>query len=157
MLIIKNKKIPVFINIFFILSFNCLNSVAFGKNVLFNFYSVELIDCYDGDTCTFILKDNDFPSYLNPMSIRIYGIDTPEIKTSKNGNNDKILAQKAKIRTNQLLKQAKKITLKDCKKEKYFRFVCEIYADNDKISLLLLKEKLATPYFGGTKSNKINN
>lgn len=156
MLTIKNKKITLFLSVFFTIYSNCFYSIAFAKQILFNFNNVELINCYDGDTCTFILKDNNFPSYLNPMSIRIYGIDTPEIKKSKMGINDKALAQKAKYRTNQLLQEAKKITLNNCKKEKYFRFVCDIYADNNNISSLLLKEKLATPYFGGTKSKDIN-
>lgn len=148
------KPLIVMISLLFII-FNAGNCYALQKE--FSFKEVNLISCYDGDTCRFELKDNNFPSYLNPMSIRLYGIDTAEIKKSKTGNNDKILAQKAKNRTNELLKNASIITLDSCIKEKYFRFVCKVYADGKDVSTILLNEKLATPYFGGTKDSNPDN
>ncbi len=122
--------------------FSLASLQAESKTKSFDFNKVQALYCYDGDTCTFNILDSNFPSYLNPMSIRFARIDTKEMK-SKNPY-DKALAVKAKEFTNSFVKNASVINLSDCKKGKYFRFVCEVSDENNtNLNDLLLNKGLA--------------
>lgn len=114
----------------------------------FNIQKVELVSCYDGDTCKFNILDVNFPDYLNPMSIRVYGVDTEEMRGK---NTNKALAIKGREFTINFVKNAKNLQLTKCIKDKYFRFDC-VYLDG-KLSLAneLIKNNLGKPYFGGRK------
>ncbi len=109
----------------------------------FDINKFEFIDCFDGDTCNFNILEDNFPSYLNPMSIRILGVDTAEIRGKK---ADKAKANKAKLFTINFIKNSTALTLKNCKKDKYFRFDCEFIDGNKSLSRELIKNKLALPY-----------
>ena len=41
-------------------------------------YNIDLVKCYDGDTCT-INVDLGFNLWLNTVRVRLINIDTPEI------------------------------------------------------------------------------
>ncbi len=113
----------------------------------FGFKKLELINCYDGDTCKFNILDDGFPSYLNPIGIRVYGVDTAEIKDKVN----KELALKSKNFTTNFVKNAKNLTLSNCVKDKYFRFIC-VYKDGNKdLAQTLIENNLGKPYFGKSK------
>ncbi|MDR2007413.1 MAG: thermonuclease family protein [Alphaproteobacteria bacterium] len=114
----------------------------------FDLQKVEWVSCYDGDTCKFNILDSNFPPYLNPMSIRVYGVDTPEMK-----GNTKSAAIKSKEFTVHFIKNSQNLRLTNCKKDKYFRFDCD-YIDNKKsLSQQLIANNLGVPYFGGKKQN----
>jgi micrococcal nuclease len=83
------------------------------------------------------------------MSIRINGIDTPELrgKCAK----DKQLARKAKQFTVEHLRAAKSITLKNIKRGKYFRLIADVYIDGISLGDLLIKHEHAVKYIGKTK------
>ncbi len=103
---------------------------------------------YDGDTVRVDIPN--FPPLLGAnISIRIRGIDTPEIRGKC--PEEKIKALKAKKRVRELLVNAKSILLKQLSRGKYFRIVAHIFADGVNIGKILLKEKLAVRYFGGKK------
>jgi micrococcal nuclease len=53
---------------------------------------------------------------------------------------------------NSLLKNAKVIELKNMKRGKYFRIVADVYYDGKNLAEILIKNKLAVKYDGGTKT-----
>ncbi len=65
--------------------------------------------CYDGDTCYIIYES--LPESLQKMSIRVLGIDTPEIKGKC--DKEKELALEAREFANSVFKAAKNIEFKD--------------------------------------------
>ena len=116
--------------------------------VAFDLHNIELIDCYDGDTCKFNILDNDFPKYLNPMLVRVLGVDTPEMKGK---HTNKIKAKQAREFTLNFIKNSTNFKLSQCIKDKYFRFDCNYISNNKSLSNELIKEDLGKPYFGGKK------
>ena len=106
-----------------------------------------VIKVYDGDTITIATQVyNDKTLYR--FSVRLNGIDCPEMKT--NNNNEKTVAIMAKNRVTEMIYR-KNITLKNVKKEKYGRLLADVYHNNICINNVLLKERLAVKYDGGTK------
>ena len=61
------------------------------------------------------------------MSIRINGIDTPELRVKC--NKDKQLARLAKQFAIEHLRAAKSILLNNIKRGKYFRLIADVYVD----------------------------
>lgn len=112
-----------------------------------NFLDVQLVSVYDGDTfkihlpCT---KD----VLCQDVSVRVKGIDTPEIKSKK--PCEKAAAKKAKQYTTDFLKSGK-INLYNCQRDKYFRLLCDVKVNEQDLATKLLAEKLAVKYDGGTK------
>lgn len=114
----------------------------------YTFDNIEFISCYDADTCKFNIIDVH-PLLGYRMSIRVYGIDTPELKTKD--KCEKRLAEEARDFVNNELSNANHITLKNCIKGKYFRLVCSILYDGKNLKYELLRRKYGYPYFGDTK------
>ena len=84
------------------------------------------------------------------MSIRILGIDTPEIrgKCSK----EKELALKARVFANKAFRSANKIEFKNLQWGKYGgRLLSDVYLDDKLYSKMIIDEGLARPYDGKTK------
>jgi len=116
------------------------------------FKCVKYLYNYDGDTVTFHIP-NVHPLLGDKMSVRLYGVDTPEIK----GKDicEKRAAQVAKRLVQIELTNAKIIHLKNIQKGKYFRIVADIIYDGKSLSDLLISKKLAYRYYGDKKL-KIN-
>lgn len=109
----------------------------------------QVTSIYDGDT--FRANIDSFPPIVGKkMSIRISGIDTPEMRGKC--QKEKLLARQAKQHTVNLLRNAKTIKLKNLKRGKYFRIVADVYTDNISIGESLIKNNLAVRYDGGKKS-----
>ena len=105
--------------------------------------------CYDGDTCYITAKT--FPEPLQKMSIRILGIDTPEIKGKC--AEEKALAEKGRVLANELFRAADEITLENLDWDKYGgRVLADVYLDGELYSQKLIDAGLARPYDGGTKT-----
>ena len=113
------------------------------------FSSVSYVNNFDGDTLTVNLPNSIPDVFSHEISVRIRHIDTPEVKG--NGKCEKEAAQKAKVATTSLLKNAKKIDLEDVGRDKYFRILATVRADGVSIGQYLLDQKLAVPYEGDTK------
>lgn len=109
----------------------------------------KVISVYDGDTFFADIKGHPDISGKN-IGIRIYGIDTPEIR----GTSPKIktLAFKAKEFVIKQLKEGKIIVLKNTRRGKYFRIVAEVWIDGISLGKELIKAKMAKPYFGGKRT-----
>lgn len=104
---------------------------------------------YDGDTFRANIK-GVHPVIGERMSIRVAGIDTPEIRGKC--PKEKALARKAKMETVSFLRNAKRIELRNIKRGKYFRIVADVYADNRSLTESLAAKGLGVRYNGGSKS-----
>ena len=114
-----------------------------------NFRCVEYVRNYDADTITFKIK-GVHPLIGENISIRVNGIDTPEMRTKN--KCEKELAKKAKRFVASVVSKAKRIDLKNIKRGKYFRVVADVEVDGESLGQQLLKRGFAYPYDGGAKT-----
>ncbi len=114
----------------------------------YDFNDVQYIRAYDGDTITVTIP-NTHPLFGKHTSIRVLGIDTPEIRGKC--VLEKRLALDARRLVRDVLKNAKRIDLKNASRGKYFRIVAKVEADGVDLSAYLVVKDLAVPYDGGTK------
>ncbi|PCI26305.1 nuclease [Candidatus Kaiserbacteria bacterium] len=119
------------------------------QHVATTFRCVKYLKNYDADTVTVEIP-NVHPLLGKKISIRIIGVDTPELRTKN--QCEKKLGYIAKNKVAAILRGAKRIDLINVKRGKYFRIVGDLIVDGLSLSTYLLKEKLAYPYDGGTKA-----
>ena len=108
----------------------------------------KVIKVYDGDTITIASKIPIPNSPLYRFSVRLNGIDTPEIKGKT--ENEKNSAKKAQKALEDLILQ-KNIILKNVATEKYGRILADVYLEELHINEWLINNKYAVRYDGGTK------
>jgi micrococcal nuclease len=104
-------------------------------------YDAYVVSVYDGDTITADI-DLGFGIIMKNQKIRLYGIDAPELKgleklscqTSKIWLAEKILNKKIVVKTTQ------------DKKEKYGRWLGEIFLNDENINERMVNEGLAIKY-----------
>ena len=122
------------------------SATAFGLSIELREYKDRV--CYDGDTCYVIIKA--LPEKLEKMSIRVLGIDTPEIRGKC--AEEKELDLKARIFANKVFRSANKIEFKNLQWGKYGgRLLSDVYLDDKLYSKMIIDEGLARPYDGKTK------
>jgi endonuclease YncB( thermonuclease family) len=109
---------------------------------------VAYVRNYDADTVTVSVPDIH-PLFGHEISVRLRGIDTPELKTED--DCEKKLALEAKAVVANVLRNANRIELQDIDRDKYFRVLANVVVDGESLSDLLLRSHLAYPYDGGTK------
>jgi len=137
-----NKIIMAFI----VLVASCTPAAAFGLTIETREYRDRV--CYDGDTCYILIPG--LPKKLEKMSIRILGIDTPEIRGEC--AKEKELALEARAFANKVFRQAKDIKYKNLAWGKYGgRLLSDVYLDGKLYADMIIKEGLARPYDGKTK------
>jgi len=129
--------------------------VIFIFSNLYSYNNVNvssLVSVYDGDT--FKVNINKYPAIVGKkISVRVRGIDTPELRTRN--ICEKHLGYKAKAIAKKLLESSRTIELRNIKRGKYFRIVADVYLDhNVSYAKEMLKSGLAVPYYGGHK-NKV--
>lgn len=112
------------------------------------FRCVKYVRNYDGDTVTVDIP-NVHPLIGKKVGVRVLGIDTPE----KNGKKpcEKARARDAQRLVENLMKNAKNIELRKIDRDKYFRVLAEVWADDQSIGDVLIKNRLAYAYDGGRK------
>lgn len=108
----------------------------------------QVIKVYDGDSITIA---GYYPMYNSPLfrfSVRLNGIDTPEIK----GKTDEeiLVAKEARDALSNLILH-KIVTLKNIGSEKYGRILADVYLDDLYINEWLIKQQYAVKYDGGAK------
>jgi len=108
-----------------------------------------LVSVYDGDTFTCDI-DGLHPLIGESISIRIRGIDAPEMKDERSDIREKSIQARDYLRRR--LVTAEKIELRHLERDKYFRILADVYVNEILISRELVAKKLAKPYDGGTKS-----
>ncbi len=104
---------------------------------------------YDGDTVTFNLPGLH-PIIGEKISIRVNGIDTPEIRGKC--EKEKYDAKQAKEMVADILRDAEQITLKNLERGKYFRIVADVIADGEDLADMLVEAGMAVRYGGGRKT-----
>jgi micrococcal nuclease len=103
---------------------------------------------YDGDTFTATI-DSWPPLIGKSISVRIHGIDTPEMRGKCRQEIE--LAREAKKATVEMIRAAQVIELRNMRRDKYFRILADAYVDGESIGDTLIGRGLAVPYKGGKK------
>jgi len=134
------KKIIFILIILLIPSFAYSDTKNYG-----GLYNVEYVRNYDGDTITFNIP-NIHPLFGDKISIRVYGIDAPEIRGKC--PLEKAKAKRVKTFVRDFLINAKNITLRETQRGKYFRILAKVEADGKDLTETLINNGLAVPYFG---------
>jgi len=106
------------------------------------------IKVYDGDTITIASKLPYPESCLYRFSVRLNGIDCPEIKSLN--KTEKECAQIARDELSKLILN-KIVILKNVETEKYGRILADVYLDDLHLNKYMLEKRLAVLYDGGTK------
>ena len=113
-------------------------------------YPCKIIRVIDGDTVDVDI-DLGFAVWLKKQRIRLYGVDTPESRTSD--KEEKKYGLKAKAFVVQHLPQGSKQVLRTRldKKGKFGRILGEFVIDKTTINDLLVDQHHAVPYTGASK------
>ena len=111
--------------------------------------SGKVIKVYDGDTITIASKLPFDGCPLYRFSVRINGIDCPEMRTKN--ENEKTCAKLAKKKVYDALFN-KIVELRNVKLEKYGRVLADVYYNDVSIGDVLCDCNLAVKYDGGTKN-----
>ena len=124
------------------------HSSAFAKS--FGDYNNAIyIRNYDGDTITFNLPKLH-PIIGEKISIRVNGIDTPEIRGKC--EKEKYDAKQAKEMVADILKDAEQIVLRNMERGKYFRIAADVIVDGENLGDMLIEAGMAVRYDGGKKN-----
>lgn len=115
--------------------------------------SGRVIKCYDADTITIASKLPYDASPLYRLSVRLNGIDAPEIKGKC--AEEKEVAKEARDFVSNLVLN-KMIRLENVESEKYGRILADVYLGDVHLNELLLKERYAVKYDGGTKLKPVS-
>jgi endonuclease YncB( thermonuclease family) len=110
----------------------------------------QVIKVYDADTITIAAKLPYESSPLYRLSVRLNGIDTPEIKGKGISDEEKAAAKVARDFLTSLIFQ-KYVRLENVESEKYGRILADVYIGDIHLNELLIKERYAVKYDGGTK------
>lgn len=115
------------------------------------FHCVKFVKNYDADTITVDIP-GVHPLIGDNISVRVSGIDAPEIKGHL--PCEKEASRNAKRLVENVLENAKRIDLVNVQKDKYFRILADVMIDGKNLKDLLLKNRLAYQYEGGTKEKR---
>lgn len=110
---------------------------------------VQKVDrVHDGDT--FIVEIADVhPLIGTQVSVRIHGIDTPEITDKR--EEVRLLAIQARDYVAKRLEGAQSIALLNVQRDKYFRILADVLVDGVNLAEELVEKGLAKRYDGGVK------
>lgn len=128
------------------------------------YMSLPVDEVYDGDTIKTHFSTYRLPEPINKVSIRINGIDTPELpaksykETGKLGRADCVQeaehALKAKEFVEMLVVGFKRMKVENFKWGKYGgRIVGDVKIGGVDVATALINEGFAVPYDGGTKTH----
>lgn len=136
------------------LLFGVFVGTAHAAKSNFGSIAVKFMRCYDGDTCTFNVPS--WPPIIGKkISVRILGIDTPEIRGKC--AREKILAVKARDIVRVILGTAategREIELRNIRRGKYFRILADVYVEDMSIAKILIYQGLARVYDGGKRKS----
>ena len=133
------------------LNLSYLDSIKYNDTVPFipAISLCKVIKVYDGDTITVAAKLSNSDSTVYRFSVRLKGIDSPEIKGKTFA--EKELAITARDELHRLIYD-KNVYLTNRSMEKYGRLLADVYIGDLHVNKWLLDKNLAIPYDGGTKT-----
>lgn len=118
-------------------------------SVLADSFIVKIDRVYDGDTAMFFMPS--LPPGLQNLSVRILGIDAPEMR-SKCSNEQTGALMAKQFLVNEI--EGKIVTLHNCSWDKYGgRLDCNVFKDGQNIGKKMLDKRLVVPYNGSKKSH----
>jgi endonuclease YncB( thermonuclease family) len=89
------------------------------------------------------------------LSVRLNGIDTPEIKGKGVSDEEKEAAKVARDFVSNLVMN-KFVRLENIESEKYGRILADVFVGDIHLNELLIKERYAVKYDGGTKQKPVS-
>jgi len=134
------------------ISTNYMDDIKWEDTVEFTFPITggKVIKVYDADTITIASKLPYDASPIYRLSVRLNGIDTPEIKGKGVSDEEKESAKLARDFVANLALN-KHVRLENIQSEKYGRILADVYIEDIHLNELLIKERYAVSYDGGTK------
>lgn len=142
------------ITILLTLCFMSLQVMANERNKCRHSYNgfrcLEYIRNYDGDTVTVNIP-RLHPILGQEISIRLYGIDTPEIKGKTECEKRVAIIARDYLQARILKAKPGGVEVRNVKRDKYFRILGEIWVNGKSMARALLKNNLAVEYFGESK------
>ena len=120
-----------------------------AENKLYH-YSAEVTRVVDGDTVDAFV-DLGFDMH-SKQRVRLYGINTPEVRTRDKAEKKAGLAAMARLQ--EMLRESKNkcvIKTRLDRKGNYGRVLGVIYVDDCDLNAKLIKEGHAKKYYGGTR------
>ena len=115
-------------------------------------YNFKLVKVVDGDTVDVDI-DLGFDVWLKKQRVRLYGVDTPESRTSDREEKKYGLAAKAFVKE---FVKGNKIILRTEKydaKGKFGRILGDIVVDKVSLSETMIAKHHAVPYYGQSKDD----
>jgi micrococcal nuclease len=115
----------------------------------------QVIKVYDGDTITIAtrLPFNESPLYR--LSVRLNGIDCPEIKGKDVSDEEKAAAVVVKDYVTSLILH-NYVRLENIQNEKYGRVLADVYINDIHLNGILIEQGYAVKYDGGTKHKPVS-
>ena len=113
----------------------------------------RVIKVYDGDTITIASKIPIKDSPLYRFSVRLNGIDTPELKGSDEIEKRVALLARDALRDRILYKD---VTIINVQTEKYGRLLAEVIFNGENMNEWMITQRFAVEYNGGTKKSPDN-
>lgn len=132
-----------------------LNGIEYKDTTVFTFpikYG-KVVKIYDGDTITIAAKLPTTEGPIYRFSVRLNGIDTPEVKGKSVAERD--LAKHAKAALHELL-YGKIVELRNVANEKYGRILADVYVGDVHVNQWMITENFAVSYDGGKKQRPDN-
>ena len=113
----------------------------------------KVVKVYDGDTITIAAKLPGTEGPIYRFSVRLNGIDTPEIRGKSEA--EKELAILARDALHELI-YGNIVELRNVANEKYGRILAEVYLGELNVNEWLISENFAVKYDGGKKERPAN-
>lgn len=110
----------------------------------------RVIKVYDADTITIASKLPYDGSPIYRLSVRLNGIDAPEIKGKGISDEEKEAAKLARDFVS-ILVFNKFVRLENIQSEKYGRILADVFIGDIHLNELLINQRFAVKYDGGTK------
>jgi len=125
-----------------------LNSISYNDTKVFvpPITNGKVIQVYDGDT--FTIATHLFGEIYR-FSVRLHGIDTPELKTKDSKTKQLGVIARDALRD---LIMDKVVELKNVEYEKYGRLLANVFVDGVNVNEWMIQQKHAVVYTGGKKT-----
>lgn len=159
---ISSKRIKDIDNDFFTLdtlkslnlNMSYLDNISYNDTVVFipPIEYGKVVKVYDGDTITIATKLPLENSPIYRFSVRLAGIDSPEMKAKT--SIEKMLAEKSRQCLENLVLD-KVVKLKNISFEKYGRILADVYVGDLFVNQWMLDNHLAILYDGGKKNRPL--
>ena len=140
--------------LFVLLLILSIGSTAYAKKPTYvDIKVVRVVSVYDGDTLRVDLACNQ-PLFCENISVRIRGIDTPEIRGKCDYEKERAIQARNVVRAliEQSTKEGREVVLNAPERGKYFRVVADVYIDGLSVGKALVNQGLAREYDGGKRT-----